>query len=146
VSRLTFESHAGTAKSKAIRREGVWWRGLVTSPLDFALAAMLRVLVLPRVLMLQCEPPCRLTQFKTRVHKPYPVSHYGGWKTIPFKAVHTYVHSPYRGIPSPALKKSQYIQSYLVKTGKNQYHLLSPNTCSAFFIADPKLKPSLFGP
>ena len=35
---------------------------------------------------------------------------------------------------------------YLVNTGKNQYHLLSPNTCSAFFIADPKLKPSLFGP
>lgn len=36
--------------------------------------------------------------------------------------------------------------SYLVKIGKNQYHLLSPKTCSAFLITVPKLKPSLFGP
>ena len=46
----TFESRALTAKSKAIRREGVWWRGakkvsrFAASPLDFALAAMPRAL------------------------------------------------------------------------------------------------------
>ena len=42
------------------------------------------------------------TQFKTRVHKPYPISdqngrnwypisHQDGWKTIPFGAAHTYI-------------------------------------------------------
>ena len=42
------------------------------------------------------------TQFKTRVHKPYPISDQNGrnwypisdqngWKTIPFGAVHTYI-------------------------------------------------------
>ena len=29
------------------------------------------------------------TQFKTRVHKPYPISDQNGQKTIPFGAAHT---------------------------------------------------------
>ena len=31
------------------------------------------------------------TQFKTRVHKPYPISDQNGRKTIPFGAAHTYI-------------------------------------------------------
>ena len=31
------------------------------------------------------------TQFKTRVHKPHPISDQNGKKTIPFGAAHTYI-------------------------------------------------------
>ena len=57
------------------------------------------------------------TQFKTRVHKPYPISdqngrnwyaisHQTGWKTIPFGAAHT--HIPYiRNYPPPPGRKTR---------------------------------------
>ena len=38
------------------------------------------------------------TQFKTRVHKPYPISDQNGLKPIPFGAAHT---SLYKGVPPP---------------------------------------------
>ena len=55
------------------------------------------------------------TQFKTRVHKPYPISDQNGRKTIPFGAAHTYIayirdYPPPRGEKRVADYESRYLR------------------------------------
>ena len=56
------------------------------------------------------------TQFKTRVHKPYPMSYQNGLKTIPFGAA-TYLYSLYKGLP-PRAKNSLQIMSLSAYTSR----------------------------
>ena len=59
------------------------------------------------------------TQFKTRVHKPYPISDQNGKKNTLWRG--TYLYSLYKGLPSPArktrcrLRVSLFTQARLIK-------------------------------
>ena len=56
------------------------------------------------------------TQFKTRVHKPYPISDQNGWKTILFGAAHTYIAYTRDYPPPPGEKRvADYESRYLSK-------------------------------
>ena len=59
------------------------------------------------------------TQFKTRVHKPYPISDQNGWKKHTLWC-HTYPYSLYKGLP-PGAKNALQIMSlaaYASETNK----------------------------
>ena len=51
------------------------------------------------------------TQFKTRVHKPYPISDQNAKKNIPFGAVHTYIAS-IRDYPPPPPRGEKRVADY----------------------------------